>query len=146
MSQRYVIDANVLFNAFISGKDLYHLLFSEHTIYLPEFAFLELEKYKTRILQKTQLKEREFQEFVLTLFKNVTVIPNFLLSQASLRQAYQLCRDVDEKDTLYVAVALEFHVTLITSDKTLYRGLKKRNFHRVTLLGDVMNILPRVQE
>jgi predicted nucleic acid-binding protein len=142
MSQRYVIDANVLFSAFISGKDLYHLLFSEHTIYLPDFAFLEMEQYKARILQKTQLKEREFQEFVLTLFRNVTVIPNFLLSQASLKRAYQLCRDIDEKDTLYVAVALEFHVTLITNDKTLYRGLKKQHFRHVTLLGDVMNTLP----
>lgn len=27
MSQRYVIDANVLFSAFISGKDLYQFLF-----------------------------------------------------------------------------------------------------------------------
>lgn len=85
MSQRYVIDANVLFSAFISGKDLYQLLFSEHTIYLPDFAFVE-------------------------------------------------------------AVALEFHLTLVTNDKTLYRGLKKRDFHRIMLLGDVINTLPRIQE
>jgi predicted nucleic acid-binding protein len=144
MSQRYVIDANVLFSAFISGKELYQLLFSEHTIYLPDFAFLELEKYKARILQKTRLEEQEFQEFVLTLFKNITVIPNFLLSRASLKRAYQLCQGIDEKDTLYVAVALEFHMTLVTNDKKLYRGLKKRHFHRLTLLQDVMNTLPPI--
>lgn len=146
MSQRYVIDANVLFSAFISGKDLYQLLFSEHTIYLPDFAFVELEKYKTRILNKTQLEEQEFQDFVLTLFKNVTVIPNLLLSRSSLKHAYQLCQGIDEKDTVYVAVALEFHLTLVTNDKTLYRGLKKRDFHRIMLLGDVINTLPRIQE
>ncbi|MBF0236870.1 MAG: hypothetical protein HQM12_04130 [SAR324 cluster bacterium] len=88
MSERYVLDANVLFSAFISGKELYELLFSEHTIYLPDFAFLELEKYKKRILKKTKLGEGEFQEFVLRLLKNVTVTPNFLISQASLKQSY----------------------------------------------------------
>ena len=45
MSHRHVIDANVLFSAFISGRELYRLLFSEHTIYLPDFALLELDKY-----------------------------------------------------------------------------------------------------
>ena len=46
MKHKYVIDANVLFSAFISGKNVYSLLFSEYTIYLPDFAFLEVEKYK----------------------------------------------------------------------------------------------------
>ena len=82
-THKYVIDANILFSAFISGKELYTLLFSEYTIYLPDFAFLELEKYKQRIIKKTKLTEHEFQEFVLRLLKDVTVIPNLLLSQAS---------------------------------------------------------------
>ncbi len=59
--QKYVIDANVLFSAFISGKEVYTLLFSEHTISVPDFTFLELEKYKQRILNKTKLTEDAFQ-------------------------------------------------------------------------------------
>ncbi len=43
MRHRYVVDANVLFSAFIGGSDVYRLLFSEHTIYLPDFALLELD-------------------------------------------------------------------------------------------------------
>ena len=39
ISHTYVIDANVLFSAFISGKDIYPLLFSTYTIYVPDFAF-----------------------------------------------------------------------------------------------------------
>ena len=145
MKHEYVIDANVLFSAFISGKDVYHLLFSEHTIYLPDFAFLEIEKYKQRILKKTKLTEQEFQEFVFKLLSNVTVIPNLLISRASLKHAYQLCQGIDEKNTVYVAVALEFDVTLITRDKTLYTGLKKRNFTQVMLLRDVIDTLPVIQ-
>jgi predicted nucleic acid-binding protein len=144
MSQRYVIDANVLFSAFISGRDIYRLLFSDYTIYVPDFALLELDKYKTRILQKTQLDEREFQDFVLTLFDHVTIVPRLVLSSRSLKRAYQLCQGIDEKDTMYVAVALELHLTFVTNDKTLYRGLKKRRFRRVALLSDIINMLPRI--
>ena len=145
MSQRYVIDANVLFSAFISGRDLYRLLFSEHTIYLPDFALMELDKYKVRIIQKTQLDEQEFQDFVLTLFSHVIIVPRMVLSQGSIKRAHQLCAGIDEKDTMYVAVTLELHVTLVTNDKTLYRGLKKWHFHRVALLSDIINTLPRLQ-
>jgi predicted nucleic acid-binding protein len=145
MKHKYVIDANVLFSAFISGKSVYRLLFSEHTIYLPDFAFLEIEKYKQRILKKTKLTELEFQEFVLKLLTNVTVIPNLLISHTSLKHSYELCQDIDEKDTVYIAVALEFDVILITSDKTLFTGLKKRNFTQVILLKDVIDTLPSIQ-
>ncbi|MCI5159064.1 MAG: PIN domain-containing protein [Candidatus Electrothrix sp. AUS1_2] len=144
MSGGYVLDANVLFSAFISGKELYTLLFSEQSMYLPDFAFLELEKYKKRILKKTKLREEEFQEFILKLFSNVTVIPNLLLSEASLEQAYQLCREIDEKDTVYVAAAIELDLVLVTNDRVLYTGLRERSFSRIALLNDVVDTLPHM--
>jgi predicted nucleic acid-binding protein len=57
-----------------------------------------------------------------------------------------LCQDIDEKDTVYIAVALEFDVILITSDKTLFTGLKKQNFTQVMLFKDVIDTLPSIQE
>ncbi len=144
-THKYVIDANILFSAFISGKEVYTLLFSEYTICLPDFAFLELEKYKQRIIKKTKLTEHEFQEFVLRLLKDVTVIPNLLLSQASLTKAYELCQEIDEKDTVYIAAALELNLALVTSDKRLYTHLKTRDFSQIMLLGDIINTLPQFQ-
>ncbi|MBF0241330.1 MAG: PIN domain-containing protein [Desulfamplus sp.] len=141
IANSYLIDANILFSAFISGKDIYPLLFSQYKIYLPDFAFLELEKYKKRILSKTKLTEYQFQEFVLGLLKDVTVIPNLLLSKESLSKSYEICKDIDEKDTVYVAAAHEFNLTLITSDKKLYLGLKPHNFIEVILLEDIINTI-----
>ncbi len=141
MKHGYVIDSNVLFSAFISGKNVYRLLFSEYTIYLPDFAFLELEKYKQRILKKTKLNEHEFQEFALKLLSNVTVIPSMLISQSVLKRAYQLCRDIDEKDTVFIAAAIEFDLTLITNDKALYFSLQKLNFTKIALLSDIIGNL-----
>jgi len=146
MKTKYVIDSNVLFSAFISGKDVYRLLFSDCAIYLPDYAFLEIEKYKTRILGKTKLTEQVFKEFVITLLRNVIVIPNLLLSPITLKQAYHLCQSIDEKDTVYVATAIEFGFTLITADRQLYYGLKERNFTQVVLLEDVTKQLPSMKD
>ncbi len=137
----YIIDSNVLFSAFISGRDVYRLLFSEYTIYLPDYAFLEIEKYKKRILCKTKLTEHEFKEFVIALLRNVIVVPSLLLSKSSLQKAYQLCQSIDEKDTVYVATSIEFGFPLITADKKLYDGLKERDFDQVILLDDIIKQL-----
>ncbi len=80
---------------------------------------------------------------MLALFNHVTIVPRMVLSRGSIKRAFQLCEGIDEKDTMYVAVALELHVTLVTNDKVLYRGLEKRHFHRMALLSDVVDSLPR---
>jgi predicted nucleic acid-binding protein len=146
MKSEYVIDSNVLFSAFISGKDVYRLLFSEYNIYIPDFAFSEIEKYKTRILRKTKLKEQEFRDFVVKLLHYVNVVPNLLISQDSLNQAHKLCQSIDEKDTVYVATAIEFQFILVTNDISLYNGLKNRNFNQVILLEDIIKQIPSMKD
>jgi predicted nucleic acid-binding protein len=42
---------------------------------------------------------------------------------------------------VYVAVAIEFGVTLITNDTKLYNGLKARHFSNVALLQDIIEQL-----
>ena len=82
---------------------------------------------------------------MLRLLDNVMVIPNLLLSQAALTEAYELCKEIDEKDTVYIAAAIELNLSFITSDKRLFYGLKARNFSQVMLLGDIINTLLPVQ-
>ncbi|GEM_PF-2868185 len=98
------------------------------------------------VCKKTKLHENDLREFVITLLRNVIVIPNFLISEASLKKAYQICKPIDEKDTVYVASAIECNATLITNDKTLYKGPKEQDFARVKLLEDAINeLLPAVK-
>ena len=45
-------------------------------------------------------------------------------------EAYRLCREVDEKDTAYVALALHLDGRLWTHDSELKIGLRARGFDR----------------
>ncbi len=108
-------------------------------------SFPSIKGFYTSKFGEGIVTEDKFQEFVLRLLNNVIVIPNLLLSQASLTRANELCKDIDEKDTVYIVAALELDLILITSDKRLYSGLKARDFSQVMLLGDVINTLPPAQ-
>lgn len=43
-------------------------------------------------------------------------------------EAYRLCHDIDEKDTPFLALALEMEAKLWTSDEILKSGLMKKGF------------------
>ncbi len=51
-----------------------------------------------------------------------------MISDENKIRALNLCKDVDEADTPFIAVALEFNSPLWTSDKKLKNGLTKKGF------------------
>jgi predicted nucleic acid-binding protein len=51
-----------------------------------------------------------------------------LVTLESKQQAYDLCHDVDEKDTPYVALAIELRAGLWTGDNKLRPGLEEKGF------------------
>ena len=68
------------------------------------------------------------------------VLDSNIIFSANWRKAYELCRDVDEKDTPFVALSLEFEIPLLTNDKVLCEGLKKKGFDNFVTLEDVLKV------
>ncbi|MBC7568659.1 MAG: DNA-binding protein [Spirosoma sp.] len=104
----YVIDVNVLFSGLISRKPFYERLFGQYQFSTPDFALIELEKYRSVFLKKVKGNPADFEEFALLLFSRLTIIPDFLIRPEFKNQAAILCDPVDPKDSLYVALAMQF--------------------------------------
>jgi predicted nucleic acid-binding protein len=139
----YVLDANILFSAVLRGKAFYEQLFSTCRFYLPDFGLLELEKYRSTILQKTSLDFAVLQSFTLALFRQIVVVPRFTLSDKTITDAFLLCKGADERDTMYVACAIELGIPFVTRDKPIYEHLSKQGFRNVILFHDLCDqILP----
>ena len=136
---KYIIDVNILFSAFISGRDIFKNIFFSHTFYIPDFALIEIDKYKEVILKKTKITRTQLKAFTLILFSRLTIVPRFLLSHETIKKAYLLCKEIDEKDTMYVALSLELNVPLITRDKKLYNHLKESGFPKILLFDEFIN-------
>ena len=132
----YVIDVNVLFSGLISRKPFYERLFGQYQFSLPDFALIELEKYRGVFLKKIKGNPAEFEEFALLLFSRLTIIPDFLIRPEFKHQAAILCAPVDPKDSLYVALAMQFGQSLITRDVPLHDHLKANGFEQVILFAE----------
>jgi predicted nucleic acid-binding protein len=61
------------------------------------------------------------------------------MNRESKQKAMELCKDIDEKDAPYVALAIEMDVPVISNDKKLYKGLKEKGFANIILLEDIIN-------
>lgn len=134
----FVIDANILFSACISGKDIYKNAFSSNKFYVPDFSILEIEKYKETILSKTKLDKEKLKEFTILLFSKLIVVPNFLISEESIKKAHNLCKEVDEKDTMYLALSIELKIPFITRDKNLHGHLIKKGHKSIIMFDEFL--------
>jgi predicted nucleic acid-binding protein len=125
---KIVVDSNIIFSALISGKEIYLDIFKINDIYTPDIVFPELNKYESHLIKKTKLKQAEFRMFVQMLFEKIAVIPKFAISIENWQNAYKICKNIDEKDTPFIALSLELGVPLWTGDKALCGGSKKMGF------------------
>lgn len=137
----YVTDANILFSCLISGNEKYKRIFNECRLYLPDFALSEIQEHQAEILAKTKIPPTDLRNFTLGLFDYLIVVPNFLISTESYFTAFHLCKDIDEDDTAYLALSIEFDLPLLTNDRILAEGLRRKGYTKVITLTELFDLL-----
>lgn len=125
-----VVDTNILFASLRAKNTKIRQILERQDLnfYAPNFLAVEIFKHKERILQKSKASEDEVYELLYKLLSRITFISEEVVSAGNFVQAYKLCGETDEKDTPFVALALELEAELWTRDKILKRGLVKKGF------------------
>ena len=132
MVRKIVIDHNILFAA-IHTKRSYtrrKLLDSSCQFYTPNFLVVELFKHRPRIVETAKASEEEVLSYLSQILQKIHLYNEELISIANFFEAFHLCKDINEDDTTYVALALELDAELWTRDNVLKEGLRARGFHR----------------
>lgn len=130
-SARVVVDTNILFSLLLRGESALrkkNLTGSTPTFYCPRYVFVELFKHKERIAQATALTEPDLLECLHELLARVRFVEEGGIPIGTWMEAWRLCRDVDPKDTPFVALALHLEGSLWTDDAELKAGLRARGF------------------
>jgi len=112
-----VIDTNIFISALLKQSLTRKLLIkSSHNFLFPEFEFQELYKYKQEIMQKAGYSEIEFIKMISTLLKYMQII-----SIENIRdyytQAYNIIKNIDEEDIIFIATALAYNAAIWSDDK-----------------------------
>ena len=129
---KIVVDSNIIFSSLLkNGEAFRDIFFSDsYKLYSCNFAIIEIFKYKEKILKYSKIDEPELLDRLYKVLKNVTFINEKFISDVCIEKAYDLCSDIDEKDTLFIALTIELDSVFWTGDKKLINGLKKKGFDR----------------
>ena len=131
----YIIDANVLISMMITGKASYYTLTKFFRFYIPDYTLQELDEYQSVIFEKSRLQSTEVRAFVRRLFPYLRIVPSFAIDPEAHQKAEELTQDVDPKDQMYVALAIQTNAILLSRDKVLVSGIRKNGF-RQTMMFD----------
>lgn len=115
---KLVIDANIFISALMKkdGTAREIIVNSGDIIFLPEYEFQEIYKYKDDIIKKTGYSEKEFIRLTTLLLKNMRIV-----SYEEIWDVYdEACRimeKIDAGDIIYIATALAFDAFIWSDDK-----------------------------
>lgn len=133
MSPCVVIDANRIFSELIAANHQLRRAFTslpKTRFICPKYVFVEIFKHKERIADASGLSEPELLSLLHSILERIEFIDEDSIRLGSWTEAWRLCRDVDENDTAYVALALDQDAELWTGDRVLEVGLRKKGFTR----------------
>ncbi|MBE0539951.1 MAG: hypothetical protein IH623_01000 [Verrucomicrobia bacterium] len=128
-----IVDANIAFKCLITGRGDLRERFGPGgypQLFTPSFLFVELFKHKDRLMRSSGLAEAELLSGLHTLLNQLTFVHEADIPVGTWIEAYRLCKEVDAKDTPYVALTLHLAGHLWTEDGVLKDGLQSRGFDR----------------
>ncbi len=131
MKKRVVIDTNIIFKSLRSQFSKYRDIMdkAELELFCPNYLISEIFKHKERLLKASKVGEEEVYELLEKTLQRINFVNEEFISTENLIYAHRLCKDIDEKDTLFVALALEFEAQFWTKDDVLKNGLIQKGFN-----------------
>ncbi len=121
-----VVDTNIIISALIPQNSRLRdiILSGKIKLYAPEYLLKELDKYWGLIITKAEERgvSRTNLELVKEELLSKIVFEPEKVYLAKIHDAYAICKDFDEKDTPFVALALALKTRILTEDKNLIKN------------------------
>lgn len=135
-----VIDTNILFSALLKrGSNEFQIVKSgKHEIYACQYSVVELFKHKEKLVQLSGLHEEELIKTYYVLLQQIHPLEERVIPKKIRQEAFDLCSDVDEYDTMFVATVLFIEGFLWTGDKKLIKGLQKKGYEKTVTTAELI--------
>lgn len=130
-----VVDTNIVFSAILNtqGKIGQILISGSNHFEFYSIGLLkdELKNHHQKILKISGYSTTQYEEIFQTIIHKIHFIDDIFISDKSLESAWDLTKDVDENDTLFVALANEMNSYLWTGDRKLISGLSAKGYKKL---------------
>jgi len=116
-----LIDSNILISALIKKGFTRDILTNFNANFLfPEQGLEEIYFYKSEIIRKSKINEKEFYVLLLRLLKYVRLIPIGIFINFK-DEANKIMGKIDKDDVLFIAAALALNCPIWSDDKHFRR-------------------------
>ena len=112
----FVLDSNIFISALIKdGLTRKIILKSGFCFYVPYIIIEEVRKYKSLIMQKASFSELDFELLFFILLEHMILMPTSEFVSC-MDEAEQIMQNIDIDDSLYLALALSYNLSLWSND------------------------------
>ncbi len=142
---KLIIDTNLIFSSISKSNGRIAEIILNPNFHLQltgcYFSYIELFKYKEKLLRATILEEVEFLELMYQMIKRIHFFNEGMIPKEVIDDAYKLTFDIDEKDTIFVAMGMYLNQKLWSGDKALVEGLRKKGYNELILTTELIEML-----
>ncbi len=142
---KLVLDTNLLFSACVKKDGIIAEIilnsFTDIEFIGCYFSYIELFKHKNKLLGLSRLDEVELLDIIYKVFKRVNFVNEEQITDSLMNDAFSLTHDVDEKDTIFIAMSMYCNCKLWTRDKPLINGLRKKGFTEIITTSELIEII-----
>ena len=134
---KVVIDSNIVFSAILNtNSKVGHLLIngaSHFQFFTIKLLEEEIYKHKQKIQEISGFSDRQFERTYKLIISKITFLDEGILSEEEISKTLEVVSDIDENDTLFVALANHLACPLWTGDRKLIKGLRRKSYsHPIT--------------
>ena len=139
-----VIDSNIVFSAILNTDSLIgDLILNSHGIFTfrsCSFLTYEIQSHWKKIQNISKLSDEELQESRRLIYKNIEFIDERQIPKNCRMLGFELTKDVDTKDFVFVSLNEYIKSILWTGDKKLIQGLKKKGYQELINTKELVNL------
>ena len=100
----------------------------------------EIKTHKEKILRLTGFDYEGYEQILNVVLNNITFVDDILLSDDEIAKAFELTKDIDENDSMYIALNNHLSSNLWTGDKKLINGLRKNGYKRIKSTDEIYRV------
>lgn len=132
---KIIIDSNIVFSAILNTKTKIGQLILNGSKHYEFYTINQLKdeilKHKEKILSISGYSEAQFQAIFQMITGRIQFLDELLISEKDITKALELVADIDENDTLFVAITNRLKARLWTGDKRLINGLRQKGYKQI---------------
>ena len=138
---KLVVDTNIVFSALLNTDnvmiDILLNPLNSTKFFSPYLLIDELHRYSKKLILASSLSSQNLAEATGLVISRLSFISEELISDSAWKEAYDLCKEIDETDTPFVALAFDLDCKLWTGDKKLAKGLREKGFDLIISSSEI---------